>query len=290
MSVNVSIAVPSRNEIFLRHTIIDILKNATTDIEVFPILDGYEPPEEELVIDPRVTYIRLEKQKYLQKRHGVNQALAMSTGKHVMSVDAHCMFAPGFDKVLTECHSEENLIQIPRRNRLDAENWRLQPNDRPPIDYEYTMWPKKFDPIAFHGFRWDARTLERWDTPIDDTMIFQGSCWFMTKSYFNKMGFMQIEGFTGWGQEAEEFSFSTWMTGGRVVTNKYTWYAHLHKGEKYGRMYFMSKNENRASYVYSYDKFINGKVNNKIHNFDWIVEKFWPLPGWPNNWKEELGL
>ena len=24
-----------------------------------------------------------------------------------------------------------------------------------------------------------------------------------------------------------------------------------------------------------------------IHPFFWLVEKFWPVPGWKNNWQQE---
>jgi hypothetical protein len=137
---------------------------------------------------------------------------------------------------------------------------------------------------SLHGFKWDARTLERWDTPIDDILTFQGSCWFMTKDWFKQNGFMQIEGYTGWGQEAEELSFTTWKNGGEVKINKNTWYAHLHKGQKYGRMYWMSREENRKSYAYSYSQWMG------VHKdfFISLLERFAPMPAWPPNWKEIL--
>jgi hypothetical protein len=210
-----------------------------------------------------------------------------------MSVDAHIMFAPGFDEQLIKDHNP-NWVQIPRRQRLDAENWCLQDqgDDRPPIDYEYIMFPPLVTNNnggfrAIHGFKWDAKTLARQDIPIDDIIEFQGSCWFMTKEFFQRMGFMQIEGYTGWGQEAEELSFKTWKAGGRVVVNKNTWYAHLHKGEKYGRMYWMSRSENRESYKYSYNHWL-------VENNDFMIslfEKFnkdLRMPGWPDDWRDKI--
>lgn len=280
-----SIAIPSKNEVFLKRTILDCLEKAQGEIEIFPILDGYDLPDDQIIIDPRVHYIKLDPKPYSQKRHGVNKAVSLAKGEYVMSLDAHCMLAPGFDLQLAKDH-EHHWVQIPRRHRLDAENWSLQPqvDKRPPIDYEYIMWPLQFNPVALHGFKWDSRTLERWDIAIDDTIQFQGSCWFMTKDWFLEMGFMQIEGYTGWGQEAEEISMTTWKNGGRVVTNKNTWYAHLHKGPKYGRMYHLSREENRRSYAYSYNKWV---LENRDF-FESLVEKFMPMPGWPKNWKELL--
>lgn len=284
-----SIVIPSRSEIFLEKTTRDVLKNATEDIELFVVLDGYELPANEVVDDPRVTYVKMPKVHYTQKRQGVNTAIGMSTGKYVMSLDAHCMVAPGFDAILKK-DMQEDWVMVPRRHRLDAEKWCLQTqvDKRPPIDYEYLMYPGKFTPKAFHGFKWDERTLARQDIMIDDIITMQGSIWIMTRNHFDKHGFMQVEGYTGWGQEAEEISFTTWLTGGRVAINKNTWYAHLHKGPKYGRMYYMSRDENRKSYKYAYDFWMNNRLKNRVHDFDWLIEKFWPLPGWPDNWKEEL--
>jgi len=285
-----SIIIPSRNEIFLQKTIIDVLNKSTGEVEVFPILDSYEPPASELVDDPRVKYIRLPAQKYTQKRHGINLAVSISKGKYVMSLDAHCMLGEGFDEIIVK-DLEDDWVAVPRRNRLDAKNWciQTQSDTRPPIDYEYLMWPPQFIPRAFHGFKWDAKTLKNWDIKVDDTITMQASCWIMHKTYFNKMGFMQIEGYSGWGMEAEELCFSTWLTGGRVVTNKNTWYAHLHKGKEYGRMYFMTRHSQRMCNAFAYDFWINDRpLKNRIHNFEWLIDKFMPMPGWKKNWREEL--
>ncbi len=289
----VTIIIPSKTEKFLKKTIEDVLIKATGEIEVLPVVDGYWPPEEELVKDPRVRYIHLEPSQKAQKRHGVNRAVSEAKGDYVMSVDAHIMFAPGFDEQLIKDHNP-NWIQVPRRNRLDAENWclQVQGDDRPPIDYEYIMFPPLVTPnvegtFAIHGFRWDERTNAERDIPIAETITMQASCWFMTKEWFERMHFMQIEGYTGWGQEAEELSFKTWQNGGKLMSNKNTWYAHLHKGEKYGRMYWMSRQENRESYRYSYNHWL-------VENNDFMIslfEKFnkdLRMPGWPDDWRDKI--
>jgi len=190
------------------------------------------------------------------------------------------MVAKGFDEQLIKDH-QPNWVQVPRRHRLDAENWCLQKqvDNRPPIDYEYIMYPDKFPAkgylAGFHGYKWDARSKERKDIPIDDIITFQGSAWFMTKEWFKKCGFMDYK-YQAWGQEAEEISFTTWENGGRVVVNKNTWYAHLHKGQKYGRMYFLNKEMTRKSYDYCYRRWSNSPT---LHN---LIKKFMPMPGWKN--------
>jgi glycosyltransferase involved in cell wall biosynthesis len=280
-----TVIIPSKTERFLQRTIQDVLEKATGEIEVLPVLDGYELPPEEIVTDPRVRYIHLPSSNHTQKRNGVNKAVAESRGEYVMSADAHIMFAKGFDEQLAKDH-QPNWVQVPRRNRLDPEAWSLQPqsDNRPPIDYEYIMFRPLLVDKAFHGFKWDEKTLRLHDKPIDDIIEFQGSCWFMTKDWFNKCGFMQVEGYTGWGQEAEEISMKTWQMGGECKVNKNTWYAHLHKGAKYGRMYWMSRQENKLSYIYAHQHWM-------VENKDFMIslfEKFMPMPGWPSNWKELL--
>jgi hypothetical protein len=284
-----SVIIPSRTEKFLKNTIQSVLDNATGDIEVLPVLDGYEPPPDEIITDPRVRYIRMPQVRELQKRQCVTKAVHESKGKYIMSLDAHCMMDKGFDEILIKDH-QDDWVTIPRRNRLDAENWCLQEQyGKPPIDYEYIMYPfRKGGEHGFGGYRWDSRTLERWDIPIDDTMEFQGSCWLMTKDWFIKNDIFQDMGYTGWGQEAEEIGLTTWLRGGRVVTNKNTWYAHLHKGVKYGRMYFMDNKDCHRSYDYSYRFWMNDRLTKRVHDFEWFINKFWPVPGWRADWKEVL--
>ena len=285
----IAIAIPSRTEIFLKRTIEDVLEKSVTDIKVYPILDGYDPPANEIIDDRRVCYVRLPRSSKTQKRHGINHVVDISNSKYVMSLDAHCMLDKGWDEILLR-DIEDDWIVIPRRNRLDAKNWCIQKQSdaRPPIDYEYVMYPPKFDPIGFHGYKWDERTLSRWDKKIDDTITMQASMWVMSRDWYKRNEFMQVEGFTGWGQEAEELCFKTWMRGGRVVTNKNTSYSHLHKGREYGRMYFLPKSDTRSCNAYAIDYFVNNRDKKRIHDFVWLFEKFMPMPGWPKGWQEKL--
>lgn len=284
-----SIAIPSRNEKFLRQTILDVLANATGEIEVFPVLDGYEPSPEEIVEDPRVHYLRIPLgDGKCHKRHGINMMVEQCHGEYVMSLDAHCMVGKGFDEILAK-DCEENWMVVPRRYKLDADNWRAV-DEQLPVDYEYWMWKYLMGGRGSHGFpelhdyRWDERTTQRKDIMIDDKLTMQASCWFMRKKYFQEMGFMKIEGYTGWGQEAEELCLSIWTTGGRVVVNKNTWYAHLYKGAKHGRMYFMDTRQRDASMHYSYDLW----VNKNRDKFVKVVNKFMPIPNYPENWEKYL--
>ena len=280
-----TIIIPSRNELFLDKTINDVLEKATSEIEVFVVLNDQTKPIEEIQ-DKRLKYIRLKsKNGETLKRQSINMAVEMAQGKYIMWCDAHCMFAKGFDEQLVKDH-QDNWVQIPRRNRLDAEKWALQPqvDKRPPIDYEYTMWPLKFNPPGLHGFKWDERTLKYWDKKLDENMHMQGSAIFLQKDYFKHLGLMQIEGYSGWGAEAEEIFLKVFRDGGKVISNSNTNYAHLHKGAKYGRMYFMTRESMRQCNKFTY----NYWVRENWDLFEKFIEKWMPIPGWPESWRKQL--
>lgn len=80
--------------------------------------------------------------------------------------------------------------------------------------------------------RGQETTLKRQDVLIDDLMTMQGSCWFMSRKHWdNCIKEMDSENYGPFTQEAQEISNKTWLSGGRVIVNKKTWYAHMHKGK-----------------------------------------------------------
>jgi hypothetical protein len=135
-----------------------------------------------------------------------------------------------------------------------------------------------------HGWRWGERIAERKDIMIDDTLAFQGSCWFIHKDWFNKIGLMQIEGYTGWGQESEEITYKTRLNGGRIKTDKNTWYAHLYKGIRFGRMYKVPTGAIHAADHYHFDLFVNQHRSLFVE----LINDFMPIPNWPANWQDYL--
>jgi len=275
----VSVIIPARNEIFLDKTVEDILTKAEGEIEVIAVVDGYWPTPQ-LKDDDRL--IVLHRGQGMGMRASINSAAAIAKGKYLMKSDAHCLFAPGFDKVLTE-DCDDNWIVIPRRMRLDAENWCIEESSKhkPPIDYEYLSSPGH---QGAKGNKWDARTLERMDKPeylIDENLTFQGSCWFMTKNHYdNFLHGMSEEGYGTFVREAQEIGLKTWLGGGKVMTNKKTWYAHLHKGPKYGRMYFIDKRQIEKGNAYCDDFWFNNRWKEAKHDLAWLIERFMPVPSW----------
>lgn len=276
----VSIIIPSRNEPFLRKTVEDILQKAQGEIEVIVVLDGYwdTPPE-----DPRVRVLHRGKSHGM--RNGITSAAAIARGKYLLKCDAHVMFDEGFDvKLAADC--EPDWVVIPRRKRLDAENWCIQDVGKPDIDYEYLSYPddpNDFGGPGLNGRVWNERAKERKDILIDENMSFQGSCWFMHKDYFNFLELMDEENYGTFSNEAQEIGLKAWLSGGKVMTNKKTWYAHLHKGKKMGRGYFLDKRTVEKGAAYT-RKWMNEFPvwHKQKYSLLWLIRRFKNVPGWKN--------
>lgn len=285
-----SVIIPARNELFLQQTIDDIFAKATGPTEVICILDGYwpDPPLKEY---PNLITIHRSTPRGM--RAGINAAAAVAKGKYLMKCDAHCLFAEGFDEVLKSSCDDDWLV-IPSRYSLDAENWCIAENGKSRVDYHYLCYPfnKKDDVPGMHGVVWLERARERKDDPaydIDDEMSFQGSAWFCHTRFFRDfIGGMNEEGYGSFSQEPQEIGNKVWSGGGRIVTCKKTWYSHLYKGKRYGRMYSISGSEIKRGHQYAVDYWLSNQWHKRIHDIEWLVEKFWPVPTYPDNWREEF--
>ena len=278
-----SIVIPARTEKYLNITIEGVLAAAVGEIEVFVVLDGYGDTPYEPVEDKRVKYISLPAPDNYErhKRQAINTAVSISHGKYVMWLDAHCILAEGFDEVLAK-DCEDNWMVVPRRKRINTvEKWEATDGGRPSIDYEYFMWQfLKKGRLA--GYKWETKAMANKGIMIDDIFTCQGSFAFMTRKHFDRMGFMKIAGYTGWGQEGEELCLTTLLNGGRAVVNKNTWYAHLHKGQMHGRMYKWTNVE--PSYDYSF----NYWVHENRDFFTSIIDKYMPIPNFSKDWEKKL--
>lgn len=83
-----------------------------------------------------------------------------------------------------------------------------------------------------------------------------------------------------------------WLSGYKCLVNKNCWYAHYHKG-KNGKGYgfsskqyeiFMEAKEKGRQYAVDY--WLSTK--DFKYDFAWLVDKFSPIPGWPDDWKARL--
>jgi glycosyltransferase involved in cell wall biosynthesis len=278
---DVSIVIPARNEKFLTRTIEDVLVKAQGNFEIIPVLDGYWVPDP--IGDPRIVYLHLGASRGM--RGAINAGVAIAKGKYIFKCDGHCMFDAGFDVKLM-ADMKPNWVVIPRRKRLNALKWEIEESSKPDIDYEYLGYPLlhgNWDE-GLHGKIWNQRAKERADILIDDNMSAQGSAWFMEKAYFHELELEDEKNYGTFYNEFQEVGLKCWLSGGRVVVNKKTWYAHLHKtGETGGRGYRLAGSEATKAIAYTNKWLTNSAWAKQTLPFGWLIEKFWPLPEWPED-------
>ena len=224
-NIKLSVVIPSYKDPLLIKTIDSLLVNSELgmQLEIIAVLDGYWP-EFELRIDPRVKYIHLGKNRGM--RDAINAGVSISRGKFIMRTDEHCIFGKGFDRIMTES-CEPNWIITARRYCLDPLKWEVM--DIPFVDYEKLSIQTAKYTRKFTGIPWTKRQEERKDIMIDETMAMQGSCWVMSRQWWDKViGELQTEGYGPMYQDSHEMVFKTWKAGGKLMVNKNTWFAHKH--------------------------------------------------------------
>jgi glycosyltransferase involved in cell wall biosynthesis len=286
MSEMISIIIPSRNERYLQPTLDDLLEKAVGEIEIIPVIEGPSHfPTWPSRPDARVRPI--QHAEALGMRPAINVAALEARGKYLMKCDAHCIFAPGYDVAL-KAACEDDWLAVPTRHSIDPETWTVKPRN---FNYHYMTFP--YD-MSMYGYGLHAKTHDWYENKrvnaaragveIDDLMTFQGSCWFMHRAHFMRVLHPLDHANFYFYQEAQEVGLKTWLSGGRCVINKRTWYAHLHKGSSTGRGFYLSLRRKRMSEAYGADYFMADRWEGRRRDFRWYVEKFWPIPEWPADW------
>ncbi len=297
---DLSILIPARNEMFLGRTIEDILANSEGNTEVIPVLDGYKP-EPALTPDPRVTLIY--NPQSIGQRAATNQAAKLSKAKYIMKVDAHCSFDKGFDrKMLEAIAGHDDWTMAPLMKNLHAFDWvcenghrRYQGPSGPCLECgkETTrdvVWQAKRSPNSVSycfdsqpHFQYFGEFAKRpaGQGEITPTMSLQGSCFMITREKYWELGVCD-EAFGGWGSQGIEVATKTWLSGGAVMVNKKTWYAHMFRtqGGDFGFPYPISGSDQEKAKNYARDLFFNDNWPKQVRPLSWLVEKFWPIKGW----------
>ena len=278
----VSIIIPSRNEKYLQRTVQDVYDKATGDFEVIVGLNG----KTEFEIPSKFPNLRIiEEAQNIGLKPMINKLAKEARGKYIYKSDSHCMFGKGFDEIL-QADIEDDWIVTPRFYVLDADKWAWQ-DDRF-YDYFYLCCPFT-DPkgIRFKaGGHWPERTQAKLDVLIDETPQIHGSGWFVNRDYyFNVLGGFPEDDPDGHAQEPIWLGLKNWLMGGKVMVNKKTWYAHMHQDSNQ-RGYKTSNKHARQTYKMVADYWLGNKWPKRIHDFDWFVDRFYPMPTWPENWRE----
>ena len=297
--MDLSIIIPARNEMFLVKTIEDILENIEGDTEIIAVCDG-NWPSPAIKDHPRVNIIYHSKS--VGQRAATNEGVKISKAKFIMKADAHCAFDKGFDvKLMQDC--EHDWVVVPKMYNLHAFDWectncktRVYQGGKPEkcskcngTEHEIVIvWKPRLNRMTtYWRFDRDMR-FQYWtafkkrpeaDNDIVDIMCNLGACWFMHREhYWNIEGL--DEGHGSWGQMGVEIACKAWLSGGRHVVNKKTWFAHMFRtGKGFGFPYKISARDQEKARIYSRDMWLNNKWSKAKRPLAWIINKFNP-PEW----------
>lgn len=310
MSYDLSVLIPAKNEEWLGLTVADLLKNIRGATQVIVVLDGFEIPVPEIPTAPNVLILKNETS--VGQRAATNQAARESSAKYVMKVDAHCAFDEGFDvKLLSKM--QDNWTMVPVMRNLHVFNWickngheRYQsPSGACHECGEETtkrlIWNPKSNPSSttycfdqephfqyFNAFKSrDHYKNALKNEQLTETMSIQGSCFLMTREKYWSLKICD-ERFGSWGSQGIEVACKTWLSGGRVVVNHLTWYAHLFRtqGKDFGFPYENKTGPEAKRLVR--EKFFDNKWEGQIYPLSWLLERFWPVPGWSEDARQKI--
>lgn len=317
-TVDLSILIPARNEMFLANTVEDLIKHVEGNTEIIVVLDGQlaNPPVPQ---HDRVNVVYLPKS--IGQRGATNLACRLAKGKYVMKVDAHCAFDQGFDRKMIEGFRQmgDDVTMVPVMRNLWAFDWKCMkcgkkwyqgktPKACLETNYKGTgkpcegkvftrkmMWIGKTNPQStsycfdatphFQYFEdWKHRPQyekEKKEIGFTESMSLQGSCWMLTREKYLDLNICD-EKFGGWGSQGIEVAVKTWLSGGRVLVNHHTWYAHMFRtqGGDFGFPYPISVHDQEKAKSYARALFFTNNWPHQIRPLSWLVEKFWPIKGW----------
>lgn len=311
-----SILIPARNEEFLARTIKDLLEHKSPETQIIAGLDGQwaNPPIED---HPDLTLVYYP--EAIGQRAMTNQLCKISTAKYVMKVDAHCSFEQGFDLKMIEAMEKEgdNVTMVPIMRNLHAFDWvcpdghrRYQGPSGPCLEKDCgkpttkdVVWIAKPSPQSksycfdaephFQYFGEHCKTpkfkKELEETGLTETMSLQGSCFMCTREKYWELG-LSDEEFGSWGSQGIEVACKTWLSGGRVLVNHKTYYAHMFRtqGGDFSFPYPQSGRSVQKAKKFAKDLFFTNSWNKQVRPLSWLAEKFWPLKGWVDKDLQEI--
>lgn len=300
---DLSVLIPSRNEMFLAKTVEDLLKHKEGNTEIIVGLDGaWADPQIPDHPDVRLVYYP----NSIGQRAMTNQLCKLSSAKYVLKCDAHTAWDQGFD-VKMMAIMQDNWTMVPVMRNLHAFNWvcpaghaRYQGPSGPcqtagcgkPTTRDVVWIPKTspqsksycFDPephFQYFGAFNKRPEGKPDDLGLTETMSLQGSCFMLTREKYWELE-MGNETWGSWGSQGIQVAASTWLSGGRVVVNHRTWYAHLFRtqGGDFSFPYPQSGRQVQDTKKYAKNILHQNKFPKQILPAHWLVERFWPVDHW----------
>lgn len=311
MAKDLSILIPSRNEMFLSRTVEDLLSNIEADTEILVGLDGdwANPP---VALNERVRVVYFPES--IGQRAMTNKLCKLSEARYVMKVDAHCAFDKGFDRKMIGKMSDD-VTMVPVMRNLHVFDWVCSNGHRryqgksgnceqcgEPTTRDMVWRPKTnpqstsycFDSEPHFQYFNDYKARPEYakalsETGLTETMSLQGSCFMLTREKYWELNICD-ESFGSWGSQGIEVAVKTWCSGGRCLVNHDTWYAHLFRtqGGDFSFPYPMSGRQQENAKKTARELFLNGKWGGAKFPLYHLLKKFAPVPGWTEEQIEAL--
>lgn len=297
---DLSILIPARNEMFISNTVDDILKNKRGKTEIIVGLDGaWADPGIVDHPDVRIVYVS----ESLGQRAMTNKLCRLSKAKYVIKCDAHCAFDEGFDvKMMDAMKGHDNWTMVPVMRNLHAFDWvcknghrRYQGPSGPCLEcgeptVRDIVWYAKpspqstsyrFDKTMHFQYFNEFKKRPEGKGDITPTMSLQGSFFMLTRDKYWELDICD-EKHGSWGQQGVEVACKTWLSGGKVMVNQKTWYAHMFRtqGGDFGFPYPQSQKQVEQAREYSRELWLGNKWPLAKHDLQWLIDKFAPVPDW----------
>lgn len=115
---------------------------------------------------------------------------------------------------------------------------------------------------------------------VSESMSLLGAAWLMQRSRYWEIGGLD-EAHGSWGQMGTEIACKSWLSGGRVLVDRTTWFAHLFRTrDGFSWPYLLPNSDQERARAYSRDLWANNKWPGQVHPLLWLVEHFAPAPTW----------
>lgn len=311
-----SFIIPARNEMFLSKTVEDLLENTSDKTEIIVVLDGEWaiPPVSQ---HPRVNVVYLPES--IGQRAATDLGVKLSKAKYVAKVDAHCAFDKDFDTKMIDGFKKvgDNVTMTGVMRNLHAFDWKCyhcgwkkyQGPTPPKCEAcgktdkirRKMVWVGKHNPQSVsycfdtephfqYNEAWKHREPFITDkkTGFTTTMSLQGSFFMSTREKYWEL---ELGGELGsWGNQGLQIACATWLSGGRVLVNHNTWYAHMFRtqGGDFGFPYEQSGKHVSRTKKRVAELFWEGKHPKQIYPVSWLIRKFSPVADWSEEKIKEL--
>lgn len=305
----------------LGSTIENVLANTSDRCEIVTVLDGSWSLNS-LPVNSRLTVIHHNKS--IGQRAATNEAAKVAKGEWVCKMDAHCAVGPEFDTKLVASMEDDWTVVPGQFNlhafnwKCKKCSWIKDQSPKPAkcekcgSQYikQVPVWKPRdgqegrrraythswyFDSTLTFGY-WgeyaaDESYCKRHKIPfrpetqatVHDTMCLLGACWAMRRERYFDLDICDVK-FGSWGNQGVEVACKSWLSGGRVVVNQATWFAHFFRVGGINFPYPGGGHKERAV-ARSKELWLNNSWPKQVRPLSWLIECFAPTKDWstPNN-------